>query len=661
MLNLSIENWIVLPAPKKDDYRVPIINLSNVQLTDEENEALRYGLHHSFIDRNKHLKQNLAVEMEALADTTNEEVKQEDKEFYHEFLVNYTNIFTTNVQSTKDYTYKKLENLINNRNIVLLEGDKETAIVIMNKADYVEKLNQMIETGIADGTYVECEDTTFKDLELFRSFLYRHFKDHPKYKKMLPASHRPARMYGSAKTHKFDNYEDITVENLKLRPIMDQSGTMVYTASQILAEYLGPLNDSKYIIKDTLKFPSILEENRLEQDEEDISYDVESLFTNVPIDETIEYILDEIYVRKKLKPICSRLIMKRLLKRLTSDCLFSVNERLVKQIDGCAMGSPLSVVLSGIFMTKLEKEVVYPEVPILFRRFVDDVFNRKKKNAPDTLLPKLNAYHPKIKFTVEYNLKKFLDTKLELKDGKYVTSVNRNRKKPMHWTSKVPKKIKRNIITNDLHRTKKISTDFENEKKEVSKKFENSGYPRRFVQSVIRDFDDKQSSPTQTRDEPEEKTFVPIRIPFCEKNEKLAKHFIEKLKAFTGNQFRFSIIWQSKKIKTLFKVKDPVIHKANLIYRGTSNINPEITYIGETKQIAEKRWQQHEDPSHDSAPSKHLTNNTEDKFTWEILSGSSSNWFKRRIHEALFIRKHNPVLNRQVEHKKLHLFRNGVT
>ena len=108
-------------------------------------------------------------------------------------------------------------------------------------------------------------------------------------------------------------------------------------------------------------------------------------------------------------------------------------------------------------------------------------------------------------------------------------------------------------------------------------------------------------------------------------------------------------------------MKDPVIHKANVIYRGISNINPDITYIGETKQVAEKRWQQHEDPSHDSAPSKHLTNNTEDKFTWEILSGSSSNWFKRRIHEALFIRKHNPVLNRQVDHKKIHLFRNGVT
>ena len=355
--------------------------------------------------------------------------------------------------------------------------------------------------------------------------------------------------------------------------------------------------------------------------------------------------------------------MKRLVKRLTSDCLFSVNGRLIKQKDGCAMGSPLSVVLSGIFMTKLEKEVVYPEAPILYKRFVDDVFNRKKKGVEDTLLPKLNSYHPKIKFTVERNLNKFLDTKLKLENGKYITSVNRNRKKPMHWSSKVPKKIKRNIITNDLHRAKKISTDFEIEKGEVQTKYENAGYPKRFVSSIIRDFDEKQSKPKDTNEQKkkEEKVFVPIKVPFCETNEKVAKHFLEKLKKFTGQDFTFTILWQSKKIKTLFKVKDPIKHKSNVIYKGTSSNDAEVSYIGETKLIAQSRWNQHENPSHDSAPSKYLTEHTDDTFTWEILSGSSTNAFKRKIHEALFIRKFNPVLNRQILHRKLILFRNGVT
>ena len=262
-----------------------------------------------------------------------------------------------------------------------------------------------------------------------------------------------------------------------------------------------------YIIKDPLEFPSILEENPLKEDEEDISYDVESLFTNVPIDETIEHILDEIYTRKRLKPLCSRLIMKRLLKRLTSDCLFSVNEQLIKQIDGCAMGSPLSVVLSGIFMTKLEKDVVYAESPILYRRFVDDIFNRKKINVEDTLLPKLNSYHHKTKFTVKMKLDKFLDTKMKKSEnGQYETSVHRNRKKPMHWTSKVPKKIKRNIITNDLHRAKKISTDFAKEKDIINLKYVNAGYPKRFIESMVRDFTEKQNKPKVEEEQSDQPT-----------------------------------------------------------------------------------------------------------------------------------------------------------
>ena len=152
-----------------------------------------------------------------------------------------------------------------------------------------------------------------------------------------------------------------------------------------------------------------------------------------------------------------------------------------------------------------------------------------------------------------------------------------------------------------------------------------------------------------------------LRIPFCEKNEKIAGHFLQKLKDFTGNDYRFSILWQMRKIKTLFKLKDQVQHKANVVYRGIGVNHPDETYIGETSQIATLRWDQHEDPSHNSAPSKYLQENPGEHFRWEILTTTSSNWLKRKIHEAHFIRKNNPSLNKQVEHKKLLLFRNGVT
>ena len=57
---------------------------------------------------------------------------------------------------------------------------------------------------------------------------------------------------------------------------------------------------------------SLKQQDSLLPDKKYVSYDVESLFTNVPVRETIDYILQEIYVKEKLANICSKLIMKRL-------------------------------------------------------------------------------------------------------------------------------------------------------------------------------------------------------------------------------------------------------------------------------------------------------------------------------------------------------------
>ena len=59
-----------------------------------------------------------------------------------------------------------------------------------------------------------------KELESVQSFLYRHFKDTPYYKQMLPSLNQPARFFDSAKTHKFDNLSDINVTNLKLDQLL---------------------------------------------------------------------------------------------------------------------------------------------------------------------------------------------------------------------------------------------------------------------------------------------------------------------------------------------------------------------------------------------------------------------------------------------------------
>ena len=214
-------------------------------------------------------------------------------------------------------------------------------------------MQQMINDGIRDGIYKVTVHYTLDDLKNFKSFLYRNFYGkYEHYEKMLPKSNQPGQHYGTAKTHKFNSIEDIILENLKCRPIIAQSGTYTCNAAQVIADYLKPLcSGNNYIIRNTPEFPKLLQQqDPLFPNQEYVSYDVKSLFTNVSIQETIDYILDEIYVKNKLPKICSKLILKRLLLKLTTENTFMFSSDFYKQTDGCTMGGPLSVIFSDIYI-----------------------------------------------------------------------------------------------------------------------------------------------------------------------------------------------------------------------------------------------------------------------------------------------------------------------
>ena len=78
----------------------------------------------------------------------------------------------------------------------------------------------MINDGISRGVYTRTTDNTIWELNNFQDFLYRNFKNNSKYQNMLPPSNQPARLYGTAKTHKFESLDLVTVEELKFRPII---------------------------------------------------------------------------------------------------------------------------------------------------------------------------------------------------------------------------------------------------------------------------------------------------------------------------------------------------------------------------------------------------------------------------------------------------------
>ena len=73
----------------------------------------------------------------------------------------------------------------------------------------------------------------------------------------------------------------------------------------------------------------------------------------------------------------------------------------------CTIGGQLCVTFRGIYMVKMENDVVIPSKLIFYRRFADDIYYRWKLGN-NVLFDRSNNYHPNIKRTIEVNPSNFL-------------------------------------------------------------------------------------------------------------------------------------------------------------------------------------------------------------------------------------------------------------
>ena len=121
----------------------------------------------------------------------------------------------------------------------------------------------------------------------------------------------------------------------------------MYDVAKIISDYLRSLCKNQYSIDDMQKFPNVLSSiPPLQDDKKEVSYDVDALFIEQLL---INYIVKQINIKKKLMPVCLKLILRRLLVKLATECTFKLSKRFLKQVDGCTMGKPLSVTFSDIW------------------------------------------------------------------------------------------------------------------------------------------------------------------------------------------------------------------------------------------------------------------------------------------------------------------------
>ena len=91
---------------------------------------------------------------------------------------------------------------------------------------YKEKINRLIYDGISKVVHViEEKDNALAELILYDNFLYRNFKKHKKHKEMRRTSNQLATDFATGRTHKSTDIKETNINDLEVRPIIDQTDT----------------------------------------------------------------------------------------------------------------------------------------------------------------------------------------------------------------------------------------------------------------------------------------------------------------------------------------------------------------------------------------------------------------------------------------------------
>ena len=162
------------------------------------------------------------------------------------------------------------------------------------------------------------------------------------------------------------------------------------------------IND--HTIKDIFPFADELHEMEINEHNMLVSYDLSSLFTNVPVDETMESMPERVFQNNWFnEENITKSDLIELLRIAIKHQLLQFEGNLYQQVDGVAMGSPLGPLMANAFMRNIEKQLeTENKMPDVYTRYVDDALSvMTDVETASKFLTTLNNSHRSIDFPME--------------------------------------------------------------------------------------------------------------------------------------------------------------------------------------------------------------------------------------------------------------------
>ena len=424
-----------------------------------------------------------------------------------------------------------------------------------------------------------------------------------------------------------------------------------------MADWLEILEESK-IKCNTERVMKALKDIKLKPNRKIVSFDVKSLYTNVPVNEAIEMaaikLFDGEHNENRDKIEVDKETFITLAKLACRDVVFSSPSGFFRQIDGLGMGIQPASPLANIWMSSFEDEI--KEDATIFNIYVDDTLVDIEESEIDNRLAKINNLHPKLEFTLERpvdNTIPFLDMKIRLlEDGSIETMWYR---KPtdtgmtLNFHAIAPLKYKRNVIQGLVHRIYNATSTWDNFNigmEDGIRILKENQYPedlsRRILNSTLTRLKTGDCGAKPIRNDTEERVKKWMFLPYCGH---ATDTYIRKL---TNMGALIRPIITTTKVKDVLPTLKPKIPKefqSNLVYQfKCSRCNS--TYVGKTCRHLLTRVQEHKTKKKQVIRKHADACNTEvtmDDF--KILTKTNKNNDFLETLEALFIRELKPSLN----------------